>query len=246
MHCISQTFGCLSWTLEALGCCSFQVDEEAARDRLGFESVLWEKTQDDRSEFWNNFQANMRLYDRLSPLVEKGITILESSGIEKGVAVDLGCGIDSTTFHLLNRGWKVYAVDSSESVIKTLEERGKKWIEEGQLVLVNQSIEEFEFPEKVHLVTASDSLPYCNPKKINQVFLDIKGALLPQGVLVCNFFPYENLLVDGALRYMFGAWMTTKCVVERVVESAEFSSWSVKDGRSRGGMANQFHVIARA
>lgn len=244
MHCISQTFGCMSWALEALGVWQFQVDKETARDRLGFESVLWKKTQEDRREFWNNYQSNNRIYGERFSCVEKGITQLASSGFRRGVAVDLGCGINASTFNLLTLGWKVYAVDSSEFVIETLKEKGKEWIQRKKLILVNKTIEEFEFPEKVHLVIASDSLPYCNPKKINKVFLDIKDALILEGVFVCSFFPYDNLLIDGTRRYMFGAWMTTKCVVEKVVESTGFSSWSVTDGESPSG-ASQFYVIAK-
>ena len=48
------------------------------------------------------------------------------------------------------------------------------------------------------------------------------------------------------LRGMFGAWMTTKNVVEAVMKSTDFSSWSVTDGQSPGGLAKQFHIFAQA
>ncbi len=251
MNCLQQMMSCLSYTLEQLGLYEPQINVQEARDRLRIESKLWKKCQGDRSDLWNNFQGSSRTDGQLPSLVEKAITHLGSKDIKRGIAVDLGCGINTTVFNLLERGWKVYAVDSSDAVIKTLTEKvssmGKSWIQDGQLVLIHQSIEEFEFPEKVHLVTATDSLPYCNPKKINNVLFGIKAALLPQGVLACNVFPYnDNPMADNMLRGMFGAWMITKNVVEAVMQSVDFTTWSVTEGMSPGGMAKQFHIIAQA
>ena len=121
----------------------------------------------------------------------------------------------------------------------------EKWIENGKLVLVHQSIEGFDYPEKVDLITATESLPYCDPEEIGNIFLRAKNALHPQGVLVCNIFPYDKFpVVDDMLRRMFGAWMTTKNVIEAVMKSIDFSSWSVIEGRSPSGLAKQFHVFA--
>lgn len=239
--------GCLSFALERLGLYKPQLKLEEARNRLSLESQLWKKFQRDRSEFWNNFQADNKTTGQLHSLVEGAMIHFESHNIQR-IAVDLGCGINTTTFNLLERGWKVYAIDSSEFVIKTLAEKvssmGKSWIQDGQLVLVNQTIEEFKFPEKVHLVTAYESLPYCNPEQINKIFLKIKDALLPQGILVCNLYPYHPI-ADNVLREMFGAWMTTKNVVEAVVKSVNFSKWSVTEGMSPGGIVKQFHIFAQ-
>lgn len=243
--------GCLSYALEQLGLYEPEINAQEANDRLRFESKLWKNSQSDRSMFWSSFQGNNISCSEPPPLVKKAISHLESQHIEKGVAVDLGCGINATTLELLKRGWKVYAVDSSEDVIKRLEKKfssmKESWIENGQLVLVKQSIEKFKFPEKVHLVIATESLPYCNPKSINKIFLEIKKALLPQGILACNLFPYnDNAIANNLMRGMFGGWMTTKNVVEAVVKSIDFSTWSVTEGTSPSGKAKQFHVFAQA
>lgn len=249
MNCLSQVIGKLSYALEQLGLYEPEINAQEASNRLSIERKIWKNFQSDRNELWNHFQDNNATTGQLTSLVEKAIRHLESHDIHRGIAVDLGCGINTTTFSLLERGWKVYAVDSSDSVIKTLEQKvssmGKNWIQKGQLVLVNQAIEEFEYPEKVHLVTATDSLPYCDPKKINMIFFEAKNALLPQGVLACNLFPYnDNPIANEILRGMFGAWMTTKNVVDAVIRSVEFSSWSVTEGRSPGG-SKQFHIFAQ-
>lgn len=251
MNCLSQLVGCLSYALEQLGLYEPEITFQEAKDRLCVERKQWKSFQDNRNELWSNFQANNMATGEPPLLVKKAITYLRTHDIQRGVAVVLGCGINTTTFDLLERGWKVYAVDNSDFVIKALAEKvssmGKSWLEDGQLVLVNQSIEEFEYPEKVHLVAATDALPYCDPKKINAVFLKVKGALLPQGVFVGSLFPYnDNPLADNMLRVMFGAWMTTKNVVEAVMRSVDFPSWSVTAGNSPGGMAKQIHIFAQA
>lgn len=214
MNCLSQIIGCLSYALEQLGLYEPEISVQEARNRLSFEKKLWKKSQFDRNDLWNDFQSKNSTTGQLSPLAEKAIILLESHNIQKGIAVDLGCGINSTIFNLLERGWKVYAVDSSSSVIKTLTQKvssmGKNWIEEGKLILVNQTIEEFNFPEKAHLIIANDSLPYCDPKKINKIFLDVKNALLPQGVFVGNLFPYFNPLADNMLRGTFWSMVDNK------------------------------------
>ena len=123
----------------------------------------------------------------------------------------------------------------------------KNWIKEGQLVLVHKSIEEFEYPEKVHFISAIESLSYCDPAKISKIFLKAKNALLFGGVLVCNLFPYSGIPeADNILRQVFGGWLTTKNVVEAVMRSVDFPSCSVVEGLSPLGIAKQFHVIAQA
>jgi SAM-dependent methyltransferase len=248
MNCLSQVISCLSNALEQLGLYEPVIDSAEAKKRLSVEGELWQRCQVDRNQIWDDFQHRQSLYSPLPKLVGKAIEHFYNCNIQKGVAVDLGCGISTTAVTLLERGWKVYAVDSSFSVLNTLTQKismmGKKWIEDGQLVLVNQAIEEYEYPEKVDLVTAIDSLPYCDPKKIEQIFCKAKHALRPQGVLVCSLFPYQDPCRDHMLRKIFGGWMTTKNVVEAVMRGVNFPSWSVTDGQSPGGFAKQCHVFA--
>ena len=250
MSCVSQMIGCLSYSLEWLGVYQPKITSRQAKERLSFESVIWKEFQSDRSEFWNDFQIDTETANHSHPLFTKANNCFQSNGIKKGVAVDLGCGFGTYTFNLLDRGWKVYAVDSSSKVLETLATKvstmGKNWIENGQLVLVNEKIEEFKFPEKVHLVTAVESLPFCDPEKINAIFLEIKNSLLPQGMLFCNFYSnYDNRIVQNVFKKMFGGWTTTKNVVDALVESIDYKEWSVTEVMNPNKSAKQFHVIVQ-
>lgn len=253
MSCVSQAVGCLYYALERFGECLGLYEPEIslgkAQNRLRLESEFWKEYQKDRKLFWSGFQSGNVTTGHSPSLVEKAIVHLRRDLICKGVAVDLGCGINSTMFNLLNQGWKVYAVDSSNEVLETLAQKvssiGKSWIRDGQLILIKQSIETFIFPERVHLVMAIDSLPYCDPEKISKIFLDVRHSLFPKGVFVFSLFPYTKTRGDDMLRMVFGAWLTTKNVVEAVMRSSEFSLWSVNDGASHSGLSRQIHVFAQ-
>lgn len=249
MNCVLQMIGCLSYSLEWLGVYEPKLTIREAKERLNLESNVWKEYQGDRALFWNVFQIQVDMDNHSHPLILKALDCLKANNSKKGVAVDLGCGLNTYTFDLLDRGWKVYAVDSSDLVLKTLAEKvsllGKNWIQDGQLVLVNQTIEEFKFPEKVHLITAIESLPYCDPEKIVKIFLEMKSGLLPQGVLVCNLFPYDdNRIANNLLKNIFGGWMTTKNVVDALVESIDFKKSTVTEVINPSQLARQFHVVA--
>ncbi len=247
MNCIKQMISCFYYSVEACGIYEPEIDFQEASDRLRIESQLWAECQKNRDAMWGLFQKNNPIDGPLSSLTEKAIAQVN---FEKGIAVDLGCGNGTTLMHLLERGWKVYAVDSSNLVLENLtlkvSKLGKDWIETGQLVLIHQTIEDFQFPEKVHLVTATESLTYCDPNKIHHTFQNIKNALYPQGRFACSLFPYKNRLVDSILRDTFGAWLTTKNVMETLMRSTDFDTWSVTDGKSPCGMAKQIHILAKA
>lgn len=247
--CLSQMVTCATYALEQLGLYEPEITIQEARYRLNKEAEIWQKSQRERDQLWKNFQINNETNGDLLPLVEKAIIHLDRRRHRNTVAVDLGCGISNTTFNLLERGWKVYAVDNSKPIIDELTDKvarmGKKWIEEGHLVLVNQSIEDFEYPEKVDLIIAIDSFGYCNPEQIGNIFLKAKNALNAQGVVVCTFFSYsKDHFAKNLFREIFGAWMTTKNVVEAVMKSVDFPSYSVIEGQSPAGFAKQFHVFA--
>ena len=152
MNCLHQMIGYFSYALEQVGLYEPIITAQEARDRLSSEKKVWKQFQGNRNQLWSDFQANNATKGKPHSLVEKAVTQLRDDNIQRGIAVDLGCGINTTVFNLLEQGWKVYAVDSSDSVIKTLAEKvssmGKNYIKSGQLVLVNQTIEEFEYPKK--------------------------------------------------------------------------------------------------
>src|SRR5688500_5712351 len=144
MNCLSVLSRYVSFALEQLGVYEPELDWKEAEHRLRIERRLWAQSQTDRDELWSAVQSSGSIKGPLPPSVDKVVTHLSDQGIRKGVAVDLGCGISTTTVSLLQRGWKVYAVDSSAAVLNVMRAKisllDQRWIQEKQLVLVNQSI----------------------------------------------------------------------------------------------------------
>lgn len=231
MSCFRQAFSCLKSTYEWL--------YEPMKD-LEEEELLWKHPRLDSSSLWSDVQTRKKISKPLSPYIEKALTILEERNIDKGVAVDLGCGISPTIFNLLERGWKVYAVDNSIHVLSDLSTQITalkiSCFETGQLVLLNENIENFEFPEKVDLVIATDALPYCNPKKIQEIFCRMHDALLPNGIAVFNLYLSNHIKVYP----LFSTWTTTKSVIESVILAAKFISIKA----IKGDDLIQYHFIA--
>lgn len=118
MNCLSQAINYFFYGLEELGFYEPELTIEEAKDRLALEKKRWEDDQEDRDLFWSLFQKKRAIDIPPLPLVTKAIHLLQKDSTEKKVAVDLGCGISPTTIHLLKKGWKVYAVDSSQSVLE--------------------------------------------------------------------------------------------------------------------------------
>ena len=107
MHCFSDIIACCTSTLEHLGLYEPEIDIHEAESRLQKEREIWSKVQRKRDEFWNQFQEKKEITNQISPLVESAIIQLQLNipNLQKGVAVDLGCGISNTIFNLLERGW---------------------------------------------------------------------------------------------------------------------------------------------
>lgn len=233
MNCFRQVFSCLTHSYEWLY--DPMLTSEEAHEALSNVSILWKHPGQHTSSLWSDVQTRKNIAKPLSPLLEKSLSVLESRNIQKGIAVDLGCGISPTTYNLLKRGWKIYAVDSSMHVLSDLSTQitslRKKWLETGQLILISQNIEDFEFPEKVHLVIAIDSLPYCNPEKIQGIFSRIKNALLPGGLVVCNLCISKHHQVQQ----LFGAWTIKKSVIEAIIRSVQFSYYTILENNIIAG-----------
>lgn len=232
--------------LEQWGLYEPELSIEEANRRLTEEQILWNQCNEDRSQSWKVFQSGGHQRP-LIQLVTRAIVAWEGQmGAQPGIAVDLGCGISPTVIALLERGWTVYAVDQSAPVIAAVKELTEEWIQTGRLVLVNQSIEDFEFPQQVQLILATDSLPYCNPLKIYDIFLKARQALVANGVFACSFFPYHTEVADNLMRSLFGGWLTTRNVIHAVASSVQFKDLSITSEPSPSGFAQQIHLLARA
>ncbi len=157
----------------------------------------------ERKEWWGRF-AQYVGSTGLNTLLEK------VTQEKKGVALDIGCGKSNSAIYLLNKGWKVICLDSSQEALdvmhKNASQINQKWLKTNQLELVCNSVEEYQWPIKVDLVLASSALPYINPQKLKAVMEKIYKNLNSGCHFIGNFFASKYVGSAMDLTREMGAW----------------------------------------
>ncbi|CZF86720.1 class I SAM-dependent methyltransferase [Grimontia marina] len=128
---------------------------------------------------WNQY------YQKVSPmphrkLVEKAVK-LDKTGHR--VAVDCGCGSGAETAYLLAQQYEVHAFDFNEDAVTLTHQRCKN---NPKLNLTLDSFSEFEFPIS-SLITANNSLFFCEAKELDAVWSRIRSSLIRGGVFCGDF-----------------------------------------------------------
>lgn len=100
-----------------------------------------------------------------------------------GVAADIGFGTGNESLELVNRGWKVIAVDQEQEALDRLQKRSNA----SSLSLVKSSFEDLSLPP-INLLHASYALPFCVPSKFKMMWTNIMGSLQNGGVFAGHLF----------------------------------------------------------
>lgn len=179
----------------------------------------------DRTQFWGEF---LQQPSEIRPMLYKALSLFNQEGLPPGVAVELGCGNSMASIEMLTRGWKVIAVDYSPDVLERFKELANSidpvWITSGQLEIVCKSMEDFEFPDNIQMVFAQDSLAFCHPEKIRNLFERIFQSLSEGGRFVGNVVPTpDNRALEMIYRSMFGASYADMPIVKNLLKDSGFS-----------------------
>ncbi len=157
-----------------------------------------------------------------------------------GDAVDLGCGAGIDTVAMLERGWRVLAIDAEPDAIDRLRSRAG---DPAGLRTELSPMEDVVLPP-VDLVWASYSLFFCDPGRFPGVWERIGATIRPGGRFA------GELLGDR------DTWAAREdgTALSRVAAEALFAGWTVErfeeeenDGEACGGPKHwhYFHVVAR-
>jgi len=174
----------------------------------------------DQREYWGGY-AHRPFYEPPENVdypehLTQALRSFKKENIEPGVAVELGSGNTSIVTLLLKRGWTVVAVDNSRKALECLKQRISETAPEysNNVRLVCGKMENFTFPEGVKLIIARNSLIFCDPKKIVDVWDRAYKSLAPGGRIVGNFFPHPLISrVEAEATKAMGQWFTEETVV---------------------------------
>lgn len=158
-----------------------------------------------------------------------------------GLAVDLGCGSGRDTIELLRRGWSVVAIDSEAEGIRRLRAATG---DDGRLETRLGAFEDATLPS-CDLVNASFSIPFCPPRRFDDLWVRIRAALRTRGRFCGQLFgdrdgwapdPEITFLTREQIEKLLAAYD-----VERLDEVEEDSTTAVGDAKHW----HLFHVVAR-
>jgi SAM-dependent methyltransferase len=160
---------------------------------------------------------------------------------QRRFAVDLGCGTGMDTFTLLQRGWRVLALDGQPEAIDHVRQGTPPEVAgllETRVVTFEELAEE-GLPA-ADLVNASFSLPFCRPHAFDALWAKIVTALRPGGRFAGQFFgPHDTWANNPALTFHSRAavdQLLTSFEVERFREEDE-------DGKMASGQLKHWHVF---
>ena len=157
-----------------------------------------------------------------------------------GVALDVGSGAGRDTAHLLSRGWRVTAVDSSPSSADALAP-----LAQPGLTVVTTAFEDFA-PSDYDLVNAQFSLPFISRDRFEVTVASLRDSVRASGVMAATFFgPHDAWNEPGSVLNF-----STRSDVERIFHGFELVEFSEEeeDGHTADGSPKHwhvFHVIAR-
>jgi SAM-dependent methyltransferase len=151
-----------------------------------------------------------------------------------GDALDVGAGAGRDTAYLLDRGWRVTAIDSSPSAIKALERLANP-----NLRVVAVRVEDF-VPSACDLINAQFSLPFIATEQFAVTVPLLRDSVRPHGLFAATFFGKRDAWNVAGTNLTF----STRSEIEEL-----FHGWDVielteveEDGRVATGSPKHWHV----
>jgi SAM-dependent methyltransferase len=160
-----------------------------------------------------------------------------------GSAVDLGCGDGRDARLMLERGWRVLAIDAEPAAIERLSARVPAGARDRLETLVSP-YEDARWPE-ADLVNASFSLPFCARDRFDEVWERVRATIAPGGRFAGQLFGDRDSWV-GRKEIVF----LPRARVEVMLDGLELERFDEleEDGQTALGEPKHwhvFHVIAR-
>jgi trans-aconitate methyltransferase len=120
------------------------------------------------------------------PLLTRVLALYDIGSDTSRQAVDLGCGDGTETRLLIERGWKVLAIDREPEAGQLVEDKVPAE-KRDRLQIQLASFEDAQFVP-ADLIYAGLSLPFCSPQLFDMVWRRLTESIRPGGRFAGHFF----------------------------------------------------------
>jgi len=176
------------------------------------------------------------------PVFLDGLALFEKSTALQPFAIDVGCGDGTETFHLLQNGWRVLAIDQQPAAVARVQSlvppQLQRHLETRVAPFENLTLPPADF------VYAGFSLPFCHPAKFDSLWAEMTAAIRPGGRFAGQLFGIHDTWADDK-----GMTFHTREQVDALLTAfdVEFFNEVDEDGSAVSGPKHWhvFHVLAR-
>ena len=158
------------------------------------------------------------------------------------LAVDLGCGEGRDTEAILARGWRVTAIDASESAFENMAKRGI--LDHPALTTRVEPFEECSIPA-CDFLNASFSLPFCHPDRFKALWTIITHAIEPGGRFAGQLFGDRDTWAALPDRSHFTRPEVESLLAPFDLEHFEEDEKDATDAEGQDKHWHVFHIVAR-
>jgi SAM-dependent methyltransferase len=141
---------------------------------------------------WDQYYK-LNLGRPVRPVLSQVLSLIESRAPSSKAlfAIDLGCGAGIETAELLQRGWRVFAIDRQPSSIEALKNLVPSEARD-RLAIACQSFEELSSLPVADLVFSYHSLPFCEPRSFSELLRKVKDSIAPHGYFAGTLFGNDD------------------------------------------------------
>jgi SAM-dependent methyltransferase len=164
------------------------VEKSRLMTLLGFIAILFCTVNIAFANQWDHYFQSIS-HKRPEPFIVSGLKKIPDQGNGK-IAIDLGASIGHETALLLQKGYKVIAVDSNAYAFKYMLQQPGIAKYQSHLTTINTSFEHLDFSTlpKSDLVISSFALPFVGKSDFNRVWNNIAATVKPGGYVIINLF----------------------------------------------------------
>jgi SAM-dependent methyltransferase len=163
----------------------------------------------------------------------------DQEGGVAGFAIDLGCGSGNDTLEMLDRGWRVLAIDGEPESIARIQ----SIVPRGWLSRLQTRVNPFEsiFLPGADLINASYSLPFCKPAYFDHLWGQIVGSLGSGGRFEGHFFGERDSWVSNPKRTFHSYLQLLELLAGFEIE---YLFEEDRDGQTALGKDKHWHIFS--